>query len=164
MFAETILLVEGATEFFAIPEYLKKQSFSLAEHGIEVINCRGKDAIPLFWRLFKTYGYSCYAIFDCDKKPEETARMFSGLITRDDWPTDEKTCCVEADYSFFGKDFETYFRSALPNYCELENRLSNDYQITTKPGKAKAVAQHASHSVDFIQKLIEQLSIMELVG
>ena len=90
--------------------------------------------------------------------------MFSGLITRDDWPTDEKTCCVEADYSFFGKDFETYFRSALPNYCELENRLSNDYQITTKPGKAKAVAQHASHSVDFIQKLIEQLSIMELVG
>ena len=76
----------------------------------------------------------------------------------------EKTCCVEAEYSFFGKDFETYFRSALPNYCELENRLSNDYQITTKPGKAKAVAQHASHSVDFIQKLIEQLSIMELVG
>ena len=164
MFAETILLVEGATEFFAIPEYLKKQSFSLAEHGIEIINCRGKDAIPLFWRLFKAYGYSCYAIFDCDKKPEETARMFSGLITRDDWPTDEKTCCVEAEYSFFGKDFETYFRSALPNYCELENRLSNDYQITTKPGKAKAVAQHASHSVDFIQKLIEQLSIMELVG
>ena len=29
MFAETILLVEGQTEFFAIPEYLKRLGFSL---------------------------------------------------------------------------------------------------------------------------------------
>ena len=71
---------------------------------------------------------------------------------------------MEAEYAFFGKDFEAYFRSAIPNYCELETQLSSDYQITTKPGKAKAVAQHASHSVDFIEQLIEQLFIMELLG
>ena len=43
MFAETIVLVEGATEFFALPVYLKRIGFSLAEHGVEIVNCRGKD-------------------------------------------------------------------------------------------------------------------------
>ena len=43
MFAETIILVEGATEYFAIPEFLKRCGFSLAEHGMEIVNCRGKD-------------------------------------------------------------------------------------------------------------------------
>ena len=34
MFAETIVLVEGATEFFALPVYLKRIGFSLYEHGV----------------------------------------------------------------------------------------------------------------------------------
>lgn len=158
MFAETIILVEGATEFFALPEYLKKKEYSLAEHGVEIINCRGKDAIPLFWRLFKAYGYSCYAIFDCDKKPIDTAKVFSGLISRSDWVIGNNECCVEKDYAFFGKDFESYFRSAISDYDKLETQVSNEYQITTKPGKAKAVAQHSSGRVAFIDELIEQLN------
>ena len=162
MFAETILLVEGPTEYFAIPEYLKKEHYSLAEHGVEIVNCRGKESIPLFWRLFKAYGYNCYAIFDCDEKPVETAKIFCGLISRADWATGQDVCCVETNYTFFGKDFETYFRSIIPDYSNIELELSNEYHITTKPGKAKAVAQHTTNSVDCIKKIINQLNIMEL--
>lgn len=162
MFAESIVLVEGATEFFALPEYLKKEKFSLAEHGIEIVNCRGKETIPLFWRLLKAYKYNCYAIFDCDKKADETARVFKGLIERDQWQTDESACYVEDDYAFFGKDFESYFRSALPEYDEIERQVTDEYHISTKPGKAKAVARHSSSTTEFITMLIEKLTIIEL--
>lgn len=37
MFAETIILVEGATEYFALPVYLKRSGYSLAEHGTEIV-------------------------------------------------------------------------------------------------------------------------------
>ena len=66
MLAEIILLVEGETEYFSLPIYLKKVGFLLPEHGVEVINCRGKTSIPLFWRLFTAYGYKCFFIFDRD--------------------------------------------------------------------------------------------------
>ena len=161
VFAGTIILVEGATEYYALPEYLKKEKYSLAEHGVEIVNCRGKDAIPLFWRLFRAYGYNCYAIFDCDKNPTDTDRIFAGLIAREEWPVDENTCFVEKDYAFFGKDFETYFRSAIPDYDSLEKQISNDFQITTKPGKAKAVAQHTMHLPTCISEIVEQLIKME---
>ena len=47
---------------------------------------------------------------------------------------------------------------------KLETQVSNEYQITTKPGKAKAVAQHSSGRVAFIDELIEQLNIIEILG
>lgn len=164
MFAEIIILVEGSTEYYALPEYLKNYNYSLAEHGVEIVNCQGKDSIPLFWRLFKAYGYSCYAIFDCDKNTDETSRVFDGLISRTEWIEKDDEYCVEKDYAYFGKDFESYFRSAIADYCEVESRFSQEFNITTKPGKAKAVAQHVTGKVEFIEELIEKLSIIELFG
>ena len=59
MFAETIVLVKGATEFFTLPVYLKRIGFSLAEHGVEIVNCRGKDSIvPCDIKTWKSKGYS----------------------------------------------------------------------------------------------------------
>ena len=107
MFAETIVLVEGATEFFALPIYLKRIGFSLAENGIEIINCRGKDSIPLFWRLFTAFGYKCFFIFDGDKKTIENTRTFFGIITATEWETDPTQYVLTNQYAYFGADFET---------------------------------------------------------
>lgn len=162
VFAETIILVEGATEYFALPYYLKNNGFSLAENGVDIINCRGKNSIPLFWRLFKAYGYNCYAIFDCDSNPSGTNKDFSGLITKIEWKTEYDEYEVTDEYAYFGKDFESYFRSAISNYSEIENDMSEKFQITSKPGKAKAVAQHCDEQPDFIKELIKKLRIMQL--
>src|SRR5699024_7519344 len=110
MFAETIILVEGATEFFALPVFLKRIGFSLAEHGVEIINCRGKDSIPLFWRLFKAYGYNCYFIFDGDSKTDANAKIFKGIITTNYWETASDKYVMTDQYAYFGADFEKYFR------------------------------------------------------
>lgn len=157
MFAETIILVEGATEYFSIPIYLKNAGFSLSEHGIEIINCRGKDSIPLYWRLFNAYGYRCFAIFDCDRNSDKTKNVFSGIFDNE-WQTESSVCEVTNEYAYFGKDFETYLRNVVDGYEELEKEVSETYQITSKPGKAKAVAQHLEIIPEFIEDIIKCLN------
>lgn len=163
MFAETIVLVEGATEFFALPVYLKRIGFSLAEHGIEIVNCRGKDAIPLFWRLFRAYGYNCFSIFDCDANPAESARIFTGIITTDTWETDAAKYVMTGNYAYFGVDFEKYFRSVMSEYSSMEQQVAELYHVTSKPGKAKAIAQHCEEIPDFITDLKDELEIIEFL-
>ena len=164
MFAETIVLVEGATEFFALPVYLKRIGFSLAEHGVEIVNCRGKESIPLFWRLFSAYGYNCYIIFDGDAKTTDNARIFDGIITADTWETAEDKYIMTSRYAYFGVDFEKYFRAAMTEYSSLEQQVTETYHITSKPGKAKAIAQHCEEIPNFITELKEELEIIEMLG
>ncbi len=164
MFAETIILVEGATEFFALPIYLKRIGYSLAEHGVEIVNCRGKDSIPLFWRLFRAYGYNCYFIFDGDAKAEENARIFNGIITADNWETSESKYAMTLNYAYFGVDFEKYFRFAVEDYTLMEQQVAEVYHVTTKPGKAKAIAQHCKNIPNFITELKEQLEMTEMLS
>ena len=161
MFAETIILVEGATEFFALPVFLKRIGFSLAEHGVEIINCRCKDSIPLFWRLFKAYGYNCYFIFDGDSKTDANAKIFKGIITTNYWETASDKYVMTDQYAYFGADFEKYFRAVMPEYSIKEQEIAETYHVTSKPGKAKAVAQHCEEIPNFIFDLKEHLEKAE---
>ena len=157
-------MVEGATEYFAIPEYLKHCGFSLAEHGMEIVNCRGKDSIPLFWRLFKAYGFNCYCIFDGDAKTTQNDVLFNGLISNEQWVVAPDAYVVKYDYAYFGIDFETYFRASMPEYGKKEKEAIEVYGITSKPGKAKAVAQHCDTVPEFIIKLKNELVMVEFLG
>lgn len=164
MFAETIIMVEGATEFFALPEYLKRCSFSLSEHGMEIVNCRGKDSIPLFWRLFKAYGFGCYCIFDGDGQTQQNDRLFAGIIDDETWIVEADKYVIKYGYAYFGKDFESYFRAAMPEYAEKEKEAAEQYGIISKPGKAKAVAQHCNTVPKFITQLKGILEMVEILG
>lgn len=157
MFAETILLVEGLTEFFAIPEYLKRLGFSLPEHGIEIINCNGKNTIPLLWRIFTAFGYNCYFIFDGDSKTEENSNIFTGILNIDDWEVAPEKYVILDKCAYFGKDFESYFRSAVQEYGEAEKYFAENYHIISKQGKAKAIAQNIDFIPDFIKELKDKL-------
>lgn len=164
LFAETVLLVEGATEYFALPCFMKQAGFSLSEHGIEIVACGGKETIPLLWRLFKAYKYNCYFIFDSDSKQDENTKTFNGIIDCDTWISDPQSYVLTNRYAYFGKDFEHYFRSAIPEYNELENEASESYGITSKPGKARSVAQHCSVIPSFITELVQELETIEMLG
>lgn len=162
MFAEIIVLVEGATEFYSLPIYLRRNGFSLAANGIEIVNCRGKDSIPLLWRLFKAYGYKCFMIFDGDSKPESNDKIFKGILKVDQWETSSEKFVMEDTFAYFGCDFEKYFRSAIEGYEELEQLLVEKYHISSKPGKAKAVAQYCQTIPDFIKELEQNLVFLDL--
>lgn len=164
VFAETILLVEGATEYYVFPIYLKRCKFSLAEHGVEIVNCMGKTSIPLFWRLFKAYGYNCYFVFDGDANPKSTAATFFGLINERTWLVDASEFEVNETYAYFGDNFESYLKSSIEAYSDIEQSIVRNYNISSKPGKAKAIAQNTPIVPEFFQQLSEQLIQIELLG
>lgn len=138
--------------------------FSLAEHGVEIVNCRGKESIPLFWRLFNAYGYNCCFIFDGDGKATENTRIFKGIINTDIWETAAEKYVMTSKYAYFGVDFEKYFRASMTEYGSLEQQITEKYHVTSKPGKAKAIAQHCEEIPSLITELKQALEIIELLG
>ena len=52
----------------------------------------------------------------------------------------------------------------IPEYNELENEASESYGITSKPGKARSVAQHCSVIPSFITELVRELETIEMLG
>ena len=131
---------------------------------MEIVNCRGKDAIPLFWRLFKAYGFNCYCIFDGDAQTKQNDSLFNGIINNEQWIVAPDAYVVKFGYAYFGKDFETYFRASMPEYAEKEKEAIEIYGITSKPGKAKAVAQHCDDVPEFITKLKNELVMVEFLS
>lgn len=155
-FAENILLVEGETEYFSLPYYFKKAGFNLAEQGIEIVNCRGKNSIPLYYRLYSAYGYKCFCLFDCDMKKGQNTD-FIKLFNITQLSEQNDTFVISEEYGYFGKDFETYMRNKNKTYQDDENKYRDEYGITSKPGIAKAIAQYSNDVPEFILKIKENL-------
>lgn len=159
VFAEKIILVEGATEYFALPYYLKKAEYLLSAEGTEIVNCRGKDAIPLFYRLFTAFGYKCYCLFDGDASKKGNT-LFQSMFGIDGFVTNENQFVSSNIYGYFGKDFESYLNSNVESYSQYVQAIKANYSITSKPGIAKAVAQTLPEAPDFICNIVSSLKLL----
>lgn len=165
-FADVILLVEGQTEQYALPIYLSRTF--LSEHGIQIVPCYSKSAIPTYWRLFTAYGYKCFIVFDHDDdippklekraKEAETQKKkkaIQGEIKNeiDKNQNLEKLCKFKASPSCpytmsslgacFKDNWESYFKEALGrDYQDIWSNLQKTIDdFSNKSLDAKAIAQ-----------------------
>jgi len=67
-FARCLVLVEGETEELAIPEYLAVLGLDCDANGISIIEVKGKNQIPKYWRLYASFNIPIIVIFDNDNK------------------------------------------------------------------------------------------------
>ena len=153
-FAEKIILVEGETETFALPYYFRNCECSLAQNGIEIVNCRGKSSMPKYYRLFNAYGYKCFCLFDADSEPGNN-EIIKQLLGIDEINADPDIYEYSSDYMYFGKDFETYMRK-FGAYGLSEDEIVEKYGFISKPCKAKIVAQESGWKPGFVLRIIEQ--------
>lgn len=70
-FAKKVLLVEGATEQYALPIYAEACGYHLDSLNISVVDCGGKGAMDRLYRIFNELGIPCYLLFDYDKENPE---------------------------------------------------------------------------------------------
>ena len=155
-FAEKIILVEGETEHFSLPVYFKKAKISLPEYGVEIINCRGKNSLPLLWRFFSAYGYKCFIIFDSDLEEEKNNKIFSGIISIENWESRLGKVVVSDNYCYFVKDYESFFKNSIPRYEELVADIRENYGISSKQGIAKTLAYRQEEVPFFIKEIISK--------
>ncbi len=70
-FAKRIILVEGATEQYALPIYAEALKHPLDHLGISVVDCGGKGPMDRLYRIFNELGIPCYLLFDYDEDSDE---------------------------------------------------------------------------------------------
>ena len=159
MFADKVLLVEGATEALALPVYFEKQGYFLATEGLEIIECHSKNTIPLLWRLYEAYGYDCFCLFDGDNKQKDYDKHLKCLFGPKQLDFDEGTFRCEDKFAYFGVNWEKYFSAAVNNYDETVSILQQDMNIATsgKQALAYAYAANANAAPTFVSELIAAL-------
>ena len=52
----------------------------------------------------------------------------------------------------------------MTEYSSMEQQIAETYHITSKPGEAKAIAQHCQEIPSFITDLKMNLQILEMLG
>ncbi len=175
-FARAIILVEGPTEVFALPELFEKQYFQLEKEGIAIISVGGKGNLAKWYRFFTSYGIPTYIIFDNDItddkqgiKRKDVLRSvgindeneIGDLISANDW-------IVEDKFTIFGKNFENAMRQYFPNYRELEKK-AKDEGSTGKPFIAREAVRRLDPDRDhegwtYIKNMIDKIKHLVKTG
>ena len=70
-FAKSIILVEGATEQYALPIYAETAGHPLDSLNISVVDSGGKGTMDRLYRIFNELGIPCFMIFDYDKDNDD---------------------------------------------------------------------------------------------
>ena len=151
-FADVILLVEGATEYYALPIYLSRRF--LSKYGIQVVPCGGKPAILTYWRLFVAYGYKCFILYDYDDQG-------------DDWNKKLEKCfhgereigecySISETAAYFLNNWEDYFEFGIDEekYKEIKSRIKKNYEIKFPSKKQDKKEKDDSDSKELCAKLI----------
>ncbi len=138
-FSKFLILVEGETEEMAIPTHLEKAGVRCDYSGISIIGVGGKNQIPKYWRLFKSFGLPLLIVFDNDNSPEKkkSNENLASCFNCDN--TDFLTDCViykeiktnrkgiyEQLLIVLENDFETAIKKDLEKYCN-ENSIECKY-------------------------------------
>jgi putative ATP-dependent endonuclease of OLD family len=158
-FARKIILVEGETEFFALPNYFSNCNYDLIKNGVEIVNCHGKNQITRNYRLFHSYGYECFCLFDSDSTGgdnDDFATTFDfevgSMINNHDTFIFNQT----NKYGYFGKDFESYMRNKITDYSQKESEINGEKVL-----KAKIISENNSFTPDFIESIALSLNLIK---
>ena len=136
LFANKVILVEGATEFKTLPRlYRKKFDKTLFLDEMMIIDCGGVCNILNTCNLFKEFGIESYIIIDRDCKSEnefrsENKKLLEELnISNQTGTLDTSNTIIDNNYAVLAKSYDTLLQNSLnedsPSSEHLENKSTN---------------------------------------
>lgn len=183
-FAKKIILIEGETEKYSLPNYFKTRGFDIDTNRISLINAGSVDTISYLLLLFNEFRIPCYVIFDGDKpsspveelkgdhrknainkskRNKEILKMLGHETTEDLFffpPTS-----INSNYTIWEKDFEEEFHKTVVNYDEIKAEAKDLYSSDSKPLTARyfseKICQTPEKINDKINPLIEKVTKLE---
>jgi len=82
-FARFVIVVEGVTEYSALPSFGAKLGYDFDENGISVIEARGKESVEPILTLLDKFHIPCLGIVDRDEDPVSTNPSIRQTTKRD---------------------------------------------------------------------------------
>ncbi|MFA5229117.1 MAG: AAA family ATPase [Candidatus Paceibacterota bacterium] len=177
-FAKKIILIEGQTEKYALPNYFFAKGFDLDNNCISLISAGSVDCLSYLYVIFNEFHIPCYIIFDGDKpkndKPEDlpekkrndainkskrNKELYSilGLESTDNDYFFPDTF-VGNQHAVWIHDFEYEFHKTLDNYEELKSSARALYKNDSKPLTARYISERiVNESPEKINNKIDTL-------
>lgn len=126
MFADAVILVEGDTEYGAMPIFEELLEYNFDEEGVGVVKLDGADAVLKYLELFNAFDIYAVAILDRDKEDTYTGNTQIFFTTGDDYEVD-----IFDEFTF--KNYLEYLES-IGEYTFLIQKLTSripDFDATT---------------------------------
>lgn len=183
-FAKKIVLIEGETEKYALPNYFKSKGFDLDAHRIALISAGSVDNITYLLLIFNEFRIPCYVIFDGDK-PNADIEILEGSYKDDAISKSKRNkelfkflnkesseelfffppTSVDNNCTVWEKNFEEEFHMPLDNYNILKSEAKKLYGNDSKPLTARYISEKVTIEPDLIDgkidSIISKLKILE---
>jgi putative ATP-dependent endonuclease of OLD family len=146
-FAKKIILVEGATEQYALPLYAEAAGYPLDNLNIGVVDCGGKGQMDRLYRIFNELGIPCYILFDYDKNNSDNNILAKSkeLLQMANQPTEPpNTILIMDNIACFPNKWEADLAIEIPGIEILTAEARNKLGLkgdTGKPLVARYVAK-----------------------
>jgi putative ATP-dependent endonuclease of OLD family len=154
LFSRLCVLVEGDTEAFAIPEFLRLMEFDPLKRGVSVVSAGGIGNIAKWRRLLTAYGVPVYCIFDTDAGKTgrdatnlhlKRADIFAAL-GRDPSEADSDRLSsdplyIADEYATFNSNFEIATKAVFGDRWEAAHEAAAEIVGDSKPLRARYAAR-----------------------
>lgn len=153
-FADRIILVEGATESYALPVYFARLGYNLDENNTVILRAQSKTLLQLLCAIFSSCRIPCYCIFDGDKPEEDLYARYMASQPLDDGerskikdcsklnrnllavfhgvPQDFPDTTIEYHYTVWERDFEHAVQMHLHNFEELRAQIIKQEGVSSE--------------------------------
>ncbi|AEV97456.1 hypothetical protein A4D02_35735 [Niastella koreensis] len=175
-FAKKVVLIEGDTEKYALPNYFKAKGFNLDVNRVAIISAGSVDNISYLLLIFNEFRVPCYVIFDGDKPKDEPSTYTDS--SRDDLinksirnkelfqllnkpVTNEQfffpATSVDQNFTVWERNFEDEFHRSLVNYNQLKSEAKKLYGNDSKPLTARYISEKISNDPAKIDAKIDSM-------
>lgn len=135
MFAKSVILVEGDTEFGAVPVFAKKLGYDLDDESVGIIKLDGADGVLKYLELFKSFKINVIAILDKDKEDTYTGNSDINFTTGEDF---EEEIFDEFSFDQYLKYLESIEKHKfLIPYLKSKIEEFNIHEFIKMPTKCK---------------------------
>lgn len=173
-FAQKTILVEGPTESLSIPIFAQAASYDLEKNGIVVVDCSGKNNIPSFLDIYRSFGLKPYVIWDSDshrpsgERGEGTNKKLSNCCFKQEIA--QPSFQQNESGTVWGKDFEDKLKEEISDYDNLIEEGAREWgynanEDSSKQLKVKYVAlacKKRNECPESIRNILKFLSEDEL--
>lgn len=139
-FARKVVLVEGDTEEYVLPIFARHLEYDFNDHGISIVNARGKSNLDQLYDLYTSFQIPTYIIFDNDAGGKERDLRQNEILTcmLGEVPSREPKGVVTNMYAILEGNFEKQLKASLDTisddkyetlHSEAQDRLGSN------PGK-----------------------------
>lgn len=177
-FAKHLVLVEGDTEELCLPLLLERLWLNYDSSWISIIWVEGKNQIPKYWRLFKSFNIPISVVFDSDRNWNNNIASCFGCDENSIPLNINKSRVISTERQklfVFEKDFETALKKDFAK-DELWAQYENSARELIKPTNAgqkgqvarficKKILEDENYIPEFLRELYNHICwIVSTVG